>query len=199
MTDENSDALDLARIPELSREIAAGQIEEEGGLPPTVHLTKISEQTMEEIRDVVALQYAGRTPEEIADRLGRDVNYDNILEAKYPAHFVRARTEHAKRLEVEVKTNLVGIRASLTRHGFSAVSVLAEIMADEGAAPGVRAKCARDILNLCGAGYSGQNDQVNKTTVNILQNFDSVTEVEPNRMYEVDGRVVDIEDDGESD
>jgi hypothetical protein len=153
----------------------------------------------DEIREFVALKFAGYTIAEAAEEIGKSPG--NIIRwstAKQDAINL-AEHEHMERCLRAYQTNIWMIRTGLSEIGPRAIRVLSEIMMDKKASPNVRVQCATTVLKLMDVDHSatgGTNESLAKEFVSFLKdarkeiNSDKIIEAEEAEVIE-DGNARD--------
>jgi hypothetical protein len=162
--------------------------------PPFEGCTK---EESDQIRDIVALRFAGKTLSECSEQVGVTPSYIVTWMTRHQDAFNIAEQQHLERCLRAMETNLWIIRTGLSEVGPRAVQTLAEIMTDKKATPGVRKDCAVQVLKLLDVDHSvtgGKVESLSKEFAKALR--DARTEVKSDNIIEAEEAEV-IEDDVE--
>lgn len=148
----------------------------------------------DEIRELVALKFAGYTLSECAEEIGKSPSNIVRWSAVKQDAINLAEHEHMERYLRAYQTNIWMIRTGLSEIGPRAIRVLSEIMMDKKASPNVRVQCATTVLKLMDVDHSatgGTNESLAKEFVSFLK--DARKEINSEKIIEAEEAEV-IED-----
>jgi hypothetical protein len=153
-----------------------------------------TKEDSDQIREVVALKFAGYTLMECATEVGISTTSMTQWMARRQDAMALAEKEHLERCLRSYQNNLWIIRTALSEMGPRAIRTLSEIMMDRKAPPSVRVSCATTVLKMLDVDHSatgGGNENMAKEFVAFLK--DARKEINSERIVEAEEAEV-IED-----